>query len=94
MTDIVGRLMSMGKIGPELAIQLMGMIVDAVGTEIRNAAHRNGLVFFWSALRTIVRRIFREIRAHKLSGIMAATRKDDQPYRVGPPHQSAIRQLA
>lgn len=32
MTDIINRLMSMGKIGPEIALQLLGMVIDAVGT--------------------------------------------------------------
>lgn len=32
MTDIIGRLSSMGKIGPEIVLQMLGMIIDAVGT--------------------------------------------------------------
>lgn len=31
MTDILGRLASLGTLGPELMMQLMGMIIDGVG---------------------------------------------------------------
>jgi len=32
MSDIIDRLMSMGSMGPEIALQLLGMVIDAVGT--------------------------------------------------------------
>jgi hypothetical protein len=32
LTDIINRLMSMGKLGPEIVLQMLGMIIDAVGT--------------------------------------------------------------
>lgn len=32
MSDIIGRLASMGTIGPELMLQLLGMILDGIGT--------------------------------------------------------------
>ena len=32
VTDIIGRLMSMGKLGPDIALQVLGMVIDAVGT--------------------------------------------------------------
>lgn len=32
MTDILGKLASLGAMGPELMMQLMGMIIDGVGT--------------------------------------------------------------
>jgi hypothetical protein len=32
MSDIVDRLMGMGKLGPEIVLQMLGMIIDAVGT--------------------------------------------------------------
>lgn len=31
MSDIIGRLASLGSMGPELAMQLMGLIIDGVG---------------------------------------------------------------
>lgn len=31
MTDIIGRLMSMGKLGPEMVLQLLGMVIDSIG---------------------------------------------------------------
>lgn len=31
MSDILGRLASLGSLGPEMALQLMGMIIDGVG---------------------------------------------------------------
>lgn len=31
MSDIMGRLASLGTIGPEMAMQLMGMIIDGLG---------------------------------------------------------------
>lgn len=32
MSDILGRLAEFGKLSPEMALQLLGMIVDGIGT--------------------------------------------------------------
>jgi len=32
MSDILSRLASMGTMGPEIVLQMLGMIIDAVGT--------------------------------------------------------------
>jgi hypothetical protein len=32
MSDIIGRLASLGTLTPEIMIQLLGMMIDAVGT--------------------------------------------------------------
>ena len=32
MSDIIGRLASMGTLGPEIILQIMGMIIDGIGT--------------------------------------------------------------
>lgn len=32
MSDIIGRLASLGALTPEIMIQLLGMMIDAVGT--------------------------------------------------------------
>lgn len=32
MSDIIGRLASLGALTPEIALQLLGMMIDAVGT--------------------------------------------------------------
>lgn len=32
MSDIMGRLASLGTLTPEIALQMLGMIIDAIGT--------------------------------------------------------------
>lgn len=32
MADIINRLASMGTLGPEIVLQMLGMIIDAIGT--------------------------------------------------------------
>lgn len=32
MSDIIGRLASLGTMGPELTLQLLGVILDGIGT--------------------------------------------------------------
>lgn len=32
MTDIIGRLASLGTIGPEIALQVLGTVIDGIGT--------------------------------------------------------------
>lgn len=32
MSDIIGRLASLGSLGPEMTLQLLAMVIDAVGT--------------------------------------------------------------
>jgi hypothetical protein len=32
MTDFIGRLASLGTMGPEVMLQVLGMIIDGVGT--------------------------------------------------------------
>lgn len=32
MSDIIGRLASLGTMGPEITLQILGMAIDAIGT--------------------------------------------------------------
>lgn len=32
MSDIIGRLASLGTMGPEITLQIIGMVIDGIGT--------------------------------------------------------------